>query len=252
MEHDRLKRVLGVLEFLTTDGPKTVTQVSKELDLPMSSTHDLFKAMVIAGMLQSTKRGYDVGPSTVKLTYQVQNRFHRTNVAAPELKRLVERVGFDVYLAVRTGNQVSYCAHFRGRRGVNVGIELGLPLFRHATAAGKLYAALDREIRHEVLAGPLPRLTSRTRTDPQVLARDFRSIAQTGIIISNEEAVSGIIGMATPIRLTDGEIFAVAHISAPASSLQYGSFETGRLEMVCRELLASSTAIEEILVSGAH
>lgn len=250
MENDRLKRVLSVLNFLTTDGPRTVTHVSKELNLPMSSTHDLLKAMVIAGMLQATEHGYEIGSSTVKLTYEVQKRFHRTEIAAPELKALVEKVGFDVYLAVRTGNQVTYCSHFRGKGEVNIDVPLGLPLYRHATAAGKLFAALDREIRHEVLTGPLPRLTARTRTDPQVLARDFQSIAQRGISISNEEAVSGVIGMATPIRHANGQVFAVAHISAPASSLHNGSLETGRFETVCRELLASSAVIEEILARG--
>lgn len=251
MENDRLKRVLCVLNLLTTEGPQSVTHVSNQLELPMSSTHDLLKAMVLAGMLQSTISGYEIGPSTVKLTYEVQKRFHGTEIAAPELKLLVERVGFDVYLAVRTGNQVSYSSHFRGTRGVNIDIPLGLPLYRHATAAGKLFAALDHEIRREVLGSPRKQLTPRTRTDVQVLARDFQSIAQRGISISNEEAVSGVIGMATPIRLPDGKLFAVAHISAPASSLQARAGGTSRLDSVCVELLASCAVIEKLLIEGS-
>ena len=238
----RLKRAVDVLGLITREGPQTVTQVSHALNLPMSSTHDLFKAMVVAGLLEEMDHGYDIGASAVRLSFKIQKRFDLAKIAAPELQRLVDKVGFDVYLAIRTGNQVSYGARFRGRRGINIDVPLGLPLYRHATAAGKLFAAYDREIRREVLAGPRPKLTDRTRTDAQVLEREFASIKSRGMSVTNEEAISGIIGIATPIRLPNDTLIGAVHLSAPASSLA-----DGRFEQVCLDLQEAALSIERFL-----
>lgn len=238
----RLKRAVDVLGLIAQEGPQTVTQVSRELNLPVSSTHDLFKAMALSGLLEETKHGYDIGASAVRLSFKVQKRFELAKIAAPELQRLVNKVGFDVYLAIRTGNQVSYCARFRGQGGINIDVPLGLPLYRHATAAGKLFAAYDHEIRREVLARPLPMLTERTRTDPHVLERELASIKSRGISITNEEAMSGIIGIATPIRSTNETLIGAVHVSAPASSLT-----GGRLEEVCQKLKEAVVSIERLL-----
>jgi DNA-binding IclR family transcriptional regulator len=238
----RLRRAIDVMGLITRDGPQTVTQVSNALNLPMSSTHDLFKAMVIAGLLEEMEHGYDIGATAVRLSFKIQKRFDLAKIAAPELQRLVNKVGFDVYLAIRTGNQVSYGARFRGRSGINIDVPLGLPLYRHATAAGKLFAAYDREIRREVLSGALPKLTERTRTDIGVLEREFASIKSRGLSVTNEEAISGIIGIATPIRLGNETLIGAVHLSAPASSLA-----DGRFEQVCLDLQEAALSIERFL-----
>lgn len=245
LESDRLKRIFSVLERLTAHGPQTLTEVSTALSLPVSSTHDLLKAMIKAGMAESTKKGYDIGPATARLSFKVQDRFDMVKVAAPELEKLVERVGFDVYLAIRTGNQVMYAARFRGRQGVNIDIPLGLPLYRHATAVGKLFAAFDREIRQELLANPRAKLTPQTRTDAQALERDLTRIRSRGISVSREEAVAGIIGIATPIHNATNRIVGAAHISALKNTLA-----GGRLQDVCIELQKTTVAIEHLLAGG--
>lgn len=245
MESGRLKRIMNVLESLAVNGPQTVTEVSSTLSLPVSSTHDLLKAMVKAGMASLTESGYVIGPGTARLALRVQEQFSIVNVAAPELEKLVERVGFDIYLAVPTGTQVMYAARFRGRQGINIDIPLGRPLYRHATAVGKLFAAYDREIHQALLAAPRAILTSRTRTDPQEIARDLAGIRERGVSISREEAVIGIVGIAVPIRNPGGRIVGAAHISALK-----GSLAGRRLNEVCSELQKTAAVIEQRLAGG--
>ncbi len=244
METDRFKRIMDVLGLLAVSGPKTITEVSNRLGLPVSSTHDLLKAMVVGGVASSTSEGYDIGPVTARLAFKIWERMDIAKVAAPDLQRLVHRVGFDVYLAVRTGNNVIYASRFRGRQGVNLDIPLGLPLHRHATAAGKLFAAFSKEIRQEVINGDLPQLTPRTRTDKVGLNKEFDSICARGLSVSREEAVTGIIGLAAPI-LMDGTIVGAAHISVLRSRL-----DDAGLRWVGDELLATVTAIGERLRGG--
>ncbi|MDQ0823762.1 DNA-binding IclR family transcriptional regulator [Arthrobacter sp. V1I7] len=245
MKGDRLKRILNVLEHLAVDGPQTVTGVSTSLSLPVSSTHDLLKAMVKAGMASLTESGYVIGPGTARLAMKVQAQFSIVNVAGPELKKLVERIGFDIYLAVPTGTQVVYAARFRGRQGINIDIPLGMPLYRHATAVGKLFAAYDREILQALLAAPRAAHTSRTRTDTQEITKDLAAIRKRGISISREEAVVGITGIAVPICSPGGRIVAAAHVSALK-----GSLAGPRLNEVCSELRKSAATIEQPLTGG--
>ncbi|PJJ61509.1 DNA-binding IclR family transcriptional regulator [Compostimonas suwonensis] len=241
MESDRLKRITDVLGLLAVSGPKTVTEISSILALPVSSTHDLLTAMARGGVATVTSRGYDVGPVAARLAFKIWQRMDVAKVATPELERLVRRVGFDVYLAVQTGNEVIYASRFRGRQGVNIDIPLGLPLYRHATAAGKLFAAYSKEIRKEVINSELPKLTPRTRTDKAALNKEFDAILGRGLSISREEAVTGIIGLAAPI-LRDEHIIGAAHISVLRSRL-----DDEGLREVGGELIATVAAIEERL-----
>lgn len=237
MESDRLKRIMDVLGYLATSGPQTVTAVSTALALPVSSTHDLLKAMVGAGMASATSGGYDVGPVTARLAFKISQRLDVASVASAELQNLQRIAGFDVYLAVQTGLDVIYASRFRGRQGVNIDIPLGLPLYRHATAAGKLFAAYNPEVRRAVLNGPLPKLTPRTKTEGSSLTREFDSIRARGLSISREEAVTGIIGLAAPILL-EGVVVGAVHISAIRSHL-----DDERLAKVNRYLLIASERV---------
>ncbi|TFD02982.1 MULTISPECIES: IclR family transcriptional regulator [unclassified Cryobacterium] len=239
MENARLRRIFDVLGRLATDGPQTVTEMSNALSLPMSSTHDLLKAMVKGGMASVTTHGYDVGPATLRLSLRVQERLNIVNAATVELQKLAARIGFDVYLAIQTGNDVVYAARFRGRRGIKIDIPIGLPLYRHATAVGKLLAAYDLEFRQETFSGNLKALTPRTHIDRQSLTEELDRIRSNGFSISREEAVLGIVGIATPIW-ANGRIVGIAHISALRSEVN-----DDRLAELAVELQRTSAVIEE-------
>lgn len=242
MDSERLARMFEVLQDISARGPRTLTQIAKDLSIPTSSAHDLLKAMAQANILQNSGRGYDLGQRTYRLAFDVQDRFEIINLAGPLMENLAELVGFDVYLAVRTGHQVMYAAKFHGRSEVKVEIPLGRPLYRHATSAGKLFAAFDADIRQSVLDNPKVQLTARTLTDNAMLMRDLSNIRKKSLSFSNEEAVEGIIGIATPIMNSDGRIIAAAHISALK-----GALEPERMNLVCAELGKTTSHIQSLL-----
>jgi len=237
----RLKRIIDVIGHLAVHGPQTVTEVSNALSLPLSSVHDLMKAMVGAGVATSTSRGYDLGPVAARMAFKIGRRLDIVSVSTPDLERLQREVGFDVYLAVPAGNDVIYATRLRGRQGVNIDIPLGLPLYRHATAAGKLFAAYSPEVLQDVLTHDLTSLTPRTRTDKTAFLREIKEIRARGLSISREEAVTGIIGLAAPI-LIDNQIAGAAHISALC-----GQIDNKKLATVSDRLEAAVNRITQRL-----
>ena len=67
MDRLRLHRVFDVLAQLATNGSMTVTQLSRQLDLPLSSTHDLLKGLLATDAVSSVGKTYSLGPRTALL-----------------------------------------------------------------------------------------------------------------------------------------------------------------------------------------
>ena len=95
-------------------------------------------------------------------------------------------------------------------------IRLGETLHLHSTATGKLFAASDPQLASRVLAGPLPRQTANTITDPDLLRAQYQAIRKRGYATSKEEAMVGIVGYAVPVRQADGRLAAAVHVSVIA------------------------------------
>ena len=218
---DRFSRIFDVLELLVGHPQgMTLTEIVKRLDLPTSSAHNLLRRMVAADVVAMTEDlRYSIGSRAVRLGIQVVDRLEVRSVARRVLQDLARETGEDVYLAVRLGNRVSYVDRIAGTRPVSVNIRLGQSLFLHATSVGKLFAAHYPQLRRKMLAEDRPRLTPHTLTGVAELEAELDSIIENGIAFSREEGVSGIVGLAVPVRDASGAVTAAIHISALSAQM---------------------------------
>ena len=246
MESIRFRRIFGVIALIVERGPQSLSQISNRISIPTSSTHDLLKAMSLAGILRASGKDYELGPMTYKMAFDIQGSFSIVNVASPELEKLAEQIGFDVYLAVQSGLHVMYAARFRGKEGAKILFPLGNTLYRHATAAGKTFAAFDPIIQKSVLSSPLKKLTPKTIVDPKCLEIEFTRIKKHRISVSNEESFTGIMGLSTPIIGADGRIVAATHISAFKVELN-----SVRIKELCAVLAVATKKIEGLIEAGS-
>lgn len=218
---DRFSRIFDVLELLVGHPQgMTLTEVVKRLGLPTSSAHNLLRRMVAADVIAMTEDlRYSVGSRAVRFGIQVVDRLEVRAVARRPLQDLARETGEDVYLAVRLGNRVSYVDRMPGTRAVSVNIRLGQSLFLHATSVGKLFAAHYPQLRRRMLAEDRPRLTPQTLTTVEALEAELDSIVATGVAVSREEGIPGIVGLAVPVRDANGAVTAAIHISALSAQL---------------------------------
>jgi DNA-binding IclR family transcriptional regulator len=242
MSGDRYTRVFDVLELLVSHpGGMTVTEVSKRLDLPLSSTHNLLQRLVAAEVAVSAGGlRYTAGPRLVRLGIRVVDGVELRSVARRHLQELARTLGDDVYLAVRLGRRVVYVDRIQGSRPITVEIRLGQSLFLHATSVGKLFAAHHPALRKKVLSNPLPQLTPTTITDPAVLEDELEKILATGWALSAEEAVQGIVGIAVPVFDAQNSLTAAVHISGLVSQMS-----PERLEVVVSAAQSTARSIEQ-------
>lgn len=216
MSGDRYSRTFDVLELLAgrPDG-MTVTEISKRLDLPISSSHNLLQRMVTAEV--ATVREdlrYSLGPRAVRLGIRVVDGLEVRAIARRHLQELARETGDDAYLAVPLGRRVAYVDRFPGSRPVTVDIRLGQSLFLHATSVGKVFAAHDRQLFRRLFAEDRPRLTEHTLVERGPLEAELARIVEQGYSVSREESIVGVVGIAVPIRADHGAVVGAIHISA--------------------------------------
>jgi IclR family acetate operon transcriptional repressor len=214
---DKVERLVKVLDFLLQAPTHTATlsEIVAGVDEPLSSTHDLLRAMVRSGLIEvDAAKRYHTGPALMRLAIGAIDRVDIVATARTHLDRLVRSVGHDAYLAIRAGDTVSYVSRCAGTYRAGLDIRLGEPVPLHSSAVGKLFAALHPDLESRVLSRALPQLTQHTIIDPDRLAEEFRDIRARGSSISIEETISGIVGFGAPVHDATGRLVAAVHISA--------------------------------------
>ena len=101
-------RAISVLEFLAqTKRGFSVSEISRNLALPKSSTFLILATLVNRGYLQKNAESgkYYFGANLVKLSRKVLENLDLRDVAKPFLNSLMKKTGLTVHLAVLADNQ---------------------------------------------------------------------------------------------------------------------------------------------------
>jgi DNA-binding IclR family transcriptional regulator len=243
MEPTRLRRWFDVLGYLAAAAePRSVSEISRALDMPVSSAHDFLRSLLQTDMITMTGKRYQLGVGALRLSARILDGFSVRRVARPHLAALVERVQHDVYLAGRIGSEIVYLEKFPGHLPVNVDVRLGRPLYLHCTAVGKLYAAFAPELRESLRGTRLRKMTARTITDMAALDRELAAVRRQEASTSQEESFDGVIGLAVPIWVAKGELVGAIHISALRAQLP-----AARRRLVIRHMRRTALTIGEEL-----
>ena len=212
---DRYLRTFDVLALLVRNREGLrLTEIKDALGLPVSSVHNMLHTMVSAEVLTVTDDlHYSIGPRAVGIALSTVASLDVRTLARRHLQELARQIGDDVYLAMHLGQRVFYADRCLGTQRISLDIRLGEPLQLHNTATGKLFAAFDERLGARALAGPLPRQTAHTITEPGDLQAEFDRIRSRGYAKSNEEALDGIVGYSVPVRHASGTLAAAIHVS---------------------------------------
>lgn len=217
MPTDKVQRVVEVLELVlarNSTGTR-LSDIAQKLQNPLSSTHDLLRSMMKAGLVAvDSDRKYRIGPRFIRLALSTGQSLDVRVLAHAHLERLAADLSHDVYLAIRVDDSVTYVDRIPGRGRAAVDIRLGDPVPLHSSAAGKLYSAFSEDLAAIALGGDLPALTSRTLRSPRKLKAELAAIHESRYSISNEETITGIVGLAVPVWAAPGRLLAAVHVSA--------------------------------------
>ena len=199
-----VKKALRVLECFTTAAPEmTLTQLSRELDMPKRTLLNLIRTLEESGYLYRVRQSqnYRLGYKIMELGYSMRSAFPVVQFALPLMEELQLATGEFVYLTTHINGRVLYleCVYPQKR---TVGYSItGKTLPMHCTGCGKamLSSFSDKQIEWIIDTWGLERKTLNTITEREQLLGELESIRSRGYALDLEEFGNGIICIAAPI-----------------------------------------------------
>ncbi|MFC4493138.1 IclR family transcriptional regulator [Streptomyces ovatisporus] len=215
-------RALDILElFLETDGTLSAPDITRRLQLPRTTVHELVTTL--------TARNYLVQPADQPgryrlgvRGYQLGSRYAEQLDLAAEgrqvARSIAETCDETVHVAVLEGRDVIYIAKVDSTHAVRMVSAAGRRLPAHCTSVGKmLLASLSDEELESRLGGPEPlaAMTPDSITSPEVLRTALREIRERGVAVEQRESNPDVSCVAAPVRDSSGEVVAALSVSVP-------------------------------------
>lgn len=183
---------------------------------PRPTVHRIVAALVAEGMLVEARNGgLALGPRLMQLAARSWGRSDLRLAAVDELKRLRDRTGETVHLAVPNAGTMVYIEKLESPSAVRMASRIGTSVSLHATAVGKAYlAALDAQQLEPLLAGmPLTRYMPNTLIELPALRQELERTRERGWSVDNEENEAGICCYGAVIRGQRGRPVAAISVS---------------------------------------
>ena len=201
------EKLLSLLDAYTHErAAYTLSELSRQTGLPLSTTHRLAGELVRWGGLERDAGGrYRIGLRLVELAALCSRGTGLRESALPFLEDLYEATHQNVQLAVREGTDGVYIERIAGRQAVPVLTRIGAHWPLHATGVGLvLLAFAPADVQEAVLAAPLRRFTPYTITDPVVLRRVLAEVRRTGLSFSDRQITEDAFSVGAPVTGPDG------------------------------------------------
>lgn len=242
-----VEKALRVLDLFTHDRPSwTVTEISRELDLPMTTAHRISHTLLAQGYLMRSDRArYRLGLAAIDLGQRASASLNLRTALRPVLKRLAIETGESALLSVYDESRHAALTidRIEASHALRLSLRIGSLNPLHAGATPKaLLANLGDAVIAETLAAPLEPLTPKTITDPAELRAELATIRADGWAASFEETDLGAWGVAAPV-LGAGRLIAVIGIAAPTARFSPATRERS-VEMVLAAAAAAAATLD--------
>ncbi|WP_274362110.1 IclR family transcriptional regulator [Paenibacillus thermotolerans] len=213
-------RVLDIFELFTGEKDSyNLTEISKALNMPPSSTYLIMQNMLNRGYLETDRSGkqFRIG---YKL-FTIRSGYMRSTSLTGEFNQIAEKIVDDlnetVSLAIKAGDQLLYIGEKVSSHALRFTPNMGTTLPLHATASGKIMLAdlTMEELRMLYPTEELGQMTGKTISSFSELLKELDKVRERGIGYNLGETVDGVHCVAGPVVDAEGRTAASISISIP-------------------------------------
>jgi DNA-binding IclR family transcriptional regulator len=195
---------LGLLEAVAAmPHSATLAELAARVGVPKPTMHRWLSALEAAGLLQRTLDGrrFELAPRASRLAFSILGNRPGGALRHEILQRVVQEVGEACNLTVLDGTQVSYLDRVEAEWLLRISFQQGSKVPAYCSASGKLFLALMRPAKRDLLLRlmPLQRLTDNTITSPSELLNELAEIRRVKYALDREEFLSGLVCLAVPV-----------------------------------------------------
>lgn len=213
-------RLVQVVECFSGDKLTwSLAELSASLDLPKSTLHRFLISLETHGILRRdpADRLWRLGYRLVTWGQLAEKSTGLHDVARPVMQQIATETGETVALTVYEEQEVVCIEKIDTRYSVRLAFEVGGRRVPHAGASSKVLMAYlpEEEIQAIIRDRGLPKLCSKTISDPEEMMADLARIRELGYALSVEETDPGAWGIATPIWDKGGRVIAAIGVAGP-------------------------------------
>jgi DNA-binding IclR family transcriptional regulator len=213
------RKTIQVLNQLRKSGGGRITEIAAAVDMNKSTVHNHLSTLEEEEFVVRDGHRYELSLRLLEFGGYLQAHHRLYRVARTELERLATRTGELVSITVEEYGRGVYLDCKRGDRAVNIDIYPGLRRPLHATGFGKAILAylpatrVDEIIaRHGLTTETPATITGRERLDEQL-----NEIRDRGFAVDDEELISGLQCVGTPILSANETVLGAVSVSQPIS-----------------------------------
>lgn len=220
-----LERGLLVLEYLAQSRRGvTLSQLTRKLQLPRSTSHALLLTYQRTGYVQRCEKTgrYCLGLRLQALANQALWGISLRSQAAPLLYQLMQETGLTVHLAVMEDGDVILIDRIEAPGAPHLATWVGKRMGLHCTALGKvLIAELPESVLDELIRKHgMMRHNENTIVSRRMLRLSCENVQRLGYATDDEEEEIGVRCIGAPVRNSAGEIIAAISISGTKAQLE--------------------------------
>ncbi|MGW7084394.1 IclR family transcriptional regulator [Streptomyces sp. BA2] len=214
-------RALDILElFLEGDGTLSAPEVTRRLQLPRTTVHELLTTLAARSYLvqipDQTGR-YRLGVRAYQLGSRYAEQLDLAAEGQQVAREVAETCDETVHVAVLEDTDVIYIAKVDSTHAVRMVSAAGRKLPAHCTSVGKMLLASlpPTELETRLAGRELVAMTQNSITEPEALLSALADIRERGVAAEHRESNPDVSCVAAPVRDSAGHVVAALSISVP-------------------------------------
>jgi len=215
-----VQRLSEIIELLQTAGPLGTTELTKQLDIPKSTTHDYLSTLHDLEYVVKTGGKYDLGLRFLDHGIAAKERRPLAEIGGSTIEQLAAETGEATWLVAEEHGKAVYIDSALGEQAVQTHARVGTRSHLHYLASGKsILAHMSRaEVEGIIDRHGLEKPTQQTVGSPEELFSELDTIREQGYAVNDSEAVDGVRAVGTAV-VVDGEVLGAISVSGPANRL---------------------------------
>ena len=213
---DRGAQLLALV--LEADAPRELGELAADAGLPKSTASRLLSALERNGLVeQEGLRGaFRAGPVVARYAGRGISVRHLVELAERPMAALADATGETINVAIAGPGGVEHVAQLDSRHYLGTSDWVGRRVPYHCSANGKVLLAFSAA---GADAGELEARTSRTVTEPALLAAQLEAVRRAGFATAVDELELGLSAVAAPVLDDSGRALAALSVSGPTLRL---------------------------------
>ncbi|SDN60638.1 transcriptional regulator, IclR family [Psychrobacillus sp. OK028] len=213
----RAMTVAKVLANNTNEKGISISELSKQCELPLSTMHRLLQAMIKHSMVEQDEQSklYRLGVVWLEYGLKVYDTIDYVSKIRPELERLSREVEESVYLSKPISTEAMIVERIDNENNsIRIYDQLGLRIPMHIGAANKsMLAAMPRSQSESILSQLLP------PEKMQEFLQTLDQISKQGYATSHSERTEGTSSIAVSITDSLGQVIGAVSVGVVSFNL---------------------------------